>query len=69
MAHTRRLEALARHLSGPAPGEGEGLEACPTAGTSYSSIKVERAGAVAVITIARPKALNALNKEVRACDS
>ena len=63
MAHTRRLEALARHLTGPA-GPPDGLTYQETAGGSYNSIKVEVDGPVATITICRPKALNSLNKEV-----
>ncbi|GAB4818518.1 hypothetical protein N2152v2_005564 [Parachlorella kessleri] len=64
MAHTRRLEALARHLAGPPSCPYEGLTYQAAAGASYSSIKVEVDGPVATITICRPKALNSLNKEV-----
>lgn len=44
-------------------------EAWESMHSSFSSIQTEVEGGVAVITLARPEALNALNKQARRCSA
>lgn len=64
--HSRRIEALVRHLSEPEPYMKGKLFVICTASNNYESIiiKTEIIGSVAVITINRPRALNSLNNQV-----
>jgi len=59
-ASNRRITQVARHLL-PVPYSGETLFSCPTsADAKYEHILTEKRGQVGIVTLNRPKALNAL---------